>query len=390
MKRTAAHAAKPLTIALAATYGAWALGHGLQTGMDTQTYSKWADVMIAHHFNVAAYLRDQTFVAPPLFYLMWVLVVAALKVTLGGWWMQGIVALNWVCFTAGAYATLSFIERVTASVGAVVLGAGLFVAAADLLIFVPFVLSDLAYWGVSTGIVVTGLSLATTTDDRRRGLKLSIGSALTLLAFMIRPVAPPLAIFWIIAVIASTRRGRVAGAAPALLAAVCVLAAIAMLTQSYVLMEPSVWPGRLPAVLELLAREFREGILVYAPGGTNVLVTPATGYAGFLRITIEKWLYFCTPWLPHYSLAHALINAAFFAPIYVLGASAWLLRRRLLPAQQIAVFLLLSLVVLMSAFHAMTMIDYDHRYRLPLLPVLIVLAACGLEAVRRPPLIYDR
>jgi len=40
--------------------------------------------------------------------------------------------------------------------------------------------------------------------------------------------------------------------------------------------------------------------------------------------------------------------------------------------------------VCLTVFHATMMIDYDHRYRLPLLPALITLAAIGLEALRRP------
>jgi hypothetical protein len=80
-----------------------------------------------------------------------------------------------------------------------------------------------------------------------------------------------------------------------------------------------------------------------------------------------------------------MMNIAFFAPTYALGAIAWWRVRRLSAMQQLSVYLLLSLALLISAFHAMTLIDYDHRYRLPLLPVLMMLAALGLEAARRPP-----
>src|SRR5688572_23153177 len=88
---------RALTAAVAAAYGLWILRQGLQTGSDTQSYSEWADLMIAHRFNVASYLREQSFVVPPVLYLVWVLIVAALKTVLGGWWMQGVVALNWCC-----------------------------------------------------------------------------------------------------------------------------------------------------------------------------------------------------------------------------------------------------------------------------------------------------
>jgi hypothetical protein len=93
---------------------------------------------------------------PTLLYLLWVVIVALLKTVLGAKWMHGVVALNWICFSGGTYATLSWIRRGTASSVAVLMAAALFFVAADLLIFVPFVLSDLTFWGLSTVIIVMG------------------------------------------------------------------------------------------------------------------------------------------------------------------------------------------------------------------------------------------
>jgi hypothetical protein len=383
-RRPSTDIARALTIVVAAAYGVWMFRLGPQTAMDTKSYSEWADQMIAHHFNIAAYLADHTFVAPPVLYLLWILIVAALKIALGSWWMHGVLVLNWLSFTTGAYATLTWIGRITASSTAMLLAAALLCVAADLLIFAPFVLSDLTFWGISTGIVVTGLAMATSDDEHLGVGRLVIGSALVAIALVFRPVALPLAMFWVMTLIARVQRERVVRAAPTWLGVLCVLTVAAVMLHAYGLMEPAIWIGRRPAIFELLAREFREGILVYAPGGTSVTVAPATSWLGFLAITIQKWIYFWSPWLPHYSLAHSMMNIAFFAPTYALGAIAWWRVRRLSAMQQLSVYLLLSLALLISAFHAMTLIDYDHRYRLPLLPVLIMLATLGLEALRRP------
>ena len=71
-------------------------------------------------------------------------------------------------------------------------------------------------------------------------------------------------------------------------------------------------------------------------------------------------------------------------PAYGLSAAALANYRRLTERQQVAAWLLALLMVLVTVFHALMQIDYDHRYRLPLLPALIILAAIGLESVRRP------
>jgi len=378
-----------LTALIAAVYGLWVLRHGIQTGSDTSSYSQWADVMIADRFNVIAYLREQSFVVPPVFYLFWILIVALLKSVLGGWWMHGVVALNWACFSGGVYATLSWIRRATASASAVLLSAAMFLVAADLLIFVPFVLSDLTFWGLSTTVVVIGLQIAASEHVDHALRRVAIGSVLTAIALMFRPVALPLAIFWLAALIARAQRERVIRFGPALMVLLGIVAITGAAVHAYVLMNPSAWPGRLPAMFELLSREYRDGVLVYSPD-QNFTVAPATNWLGFVRITLEKWMYFCTPWLPHYSGAHAAMNVVFFGPAYLLSAVALWRVRRLSPSQQIAVWLLIAFVVLVSTYHALVQIDYDHRYRLPLLPVLIMLAALGLEAARRPDALYQR
>src|SRR5512134_135805 len=105
------------------------LRSGIHVAIDTAIYSRWADALIAVRFNVAAYLRDQSFVAPPLFYLLWVVVVAVVKVLLGASWMTGVVVLNWIALTTGVVLTLTTIRRVTWSTASMLLGACLFLVA---------------------------------------------------------------------------------------------------------------------------------------------------------------------------------------------------------------------------------------------------------------------
>ena len=95
-------------------------------------------------------------------------------------------------------------------------------------------------------------------------------------------------------------------------------------------------------------------------------------------------IFFITPWLPHYSAPHTTINLLFFLPAYGLSIAAISNLRRLAPAQQRAVVVLALFVLLVAVFHAMLLVDSDHRYRLPVLPAIVMLASIGLESVRRP------
>jgi hypothetical protein len=375
-----------LTALVGGAYALWTVRSGIRVGTDTATYSRWADLLIAHDFNISSYLSEQSFVVPPVLYLSWIVVVAALKIILGASWTTGVVVLNWAALVTGVYRTLALVRRLACSRAAVVLSALLFLAAGDLLLFVPFVLSDLMFWVISTAVLTCGIALAT--EDERpvtedAGLLIA-GSGLTAVALVFRPTGAPLATFWMAAVVVRLSRRVVIRALVPLLISIVALAGVAIVVHAYILTHPGIWPsGQLPGILAMLADEYRAGVLVYGLPA----MAPAVDWPGTIGLTFLKLAYFFTPWLPHYSVAHVVINAVFFAPVYALSAAAVVNMRRLARAQQLAVALLSTYIVILSSFHAMMQIDYDHRYRLPLLPALIVLAAIGLESLRRLPMV---
>jgi hypothetical protein len=375
-----------LSALVAVAYAAWTVRSGIRIAVDTTTYSRWADLLIAEHFNIAAYLREQRFVASPLFYLLWIVVVAALKTLLGASWTTGVVVLNWVALTIGAYLTLDAIRRVTQSAASVWFGALLFLVSADLLIFVPFVLSDLLFWGLSTAVLAHGVTVVMIEDDDHHSMVRTVatGCGLVVLALLFRPVALPLAAFWILALAAWFGRPLVDRFGPALLTAAAVAGFFAIAVHGYVLMHPAAWPfGPLPGMLTMVSDEYRQGMFVHN-ANPPMLVAPATDVFGFIRVTLQKLIFFITPWLPHYSTAHTVLNLLFFLPAYGLSIAAITNLRRLAPPQQRAALVLAAFALFVAVFHSMLLIDSDHRYRVPVVPALVMLSAIGLESARRP------
>ena len=373
-----------LWIAVIVAYGAWIILAGARYGVDSNTYSRWADLLIAMQFNVPAYLREQSFVVPPVFYILWILVIALLKVSLGAAWSTGVLALNWISFSWGCQVTLERIRTMVASGAGMLLGALLFLTAADLLIFAPFVLSDLIFWALSTAVIGAALKLTTGDHAAPQWKTLLLGTVLTLVALAFRPVGLPLLAVWLLAICAMQVPALLDRFGSVTLGAAAIAAAGAAVVHAYLVMHPDSWPfGTAPAFLSLLNDEYRRGVLVYAPE-SDFVVPAATTVSGAVRITLQKLLYFLTPWLPHYSTSHTLLNLAFFVPAYGLSAAAIVRRARLAAPLQRAIVLLTIYVIALSVFHAMLQIEFDHRYRLPMLPVLIMLSATGLEAARRP------
>jgi len=369
-------------IVVLVAYGVWIVASGARFSPDSQTYSRWADTLIAMRFNVFAYLREQTFVVPPVFYILWTFVIAVLKSTLGAAWPWGVLFLNWLSIGWGSYVTLDRVRHLTTSAAGILLGVMLLLTAFDLLMFTPFVLSDLMFWAVSTTVI--GLAVRLSSDDEEPRLRTVLtGTALTLVALAFRPVGIPLLVIWGLAVVTAPWQAVLDRFGSLVLAAVSAGAIAVVVLHAYLLMHPDQWPGTTPPFLALLSDEYHRGVLVYAPG-SDFVVPAATTVPAAARLTLQKLLYFLTPWLPHFSTSHTLLNLIFFVPAYGLSAIAIAKRHGLSPAQRRATILLASYVIALSVFHAMMQIEFDHRYRLPMLPVLIMLSAAGLEAARRP------
>lgn len=367
-----------------AAYVLWAWRSGIRTGVDTATYSGWADLLIANRFNVASYLRENQWITPPVLYLVWIYVLAIVKTAFGPSWLGGVVVLNLVALGAGVYLTLRSVWQITPSRAGLLLTTVLFLTAGDLLLFVPYVLSDLTYWALSTAVVTLGITvLVDERDSRNLRAPILTGTALAAIALVFRPTASPLVALWIVALLARGARAVVIRHAPGLLAVAAVFAFLALAAHSYFLTHQSAWPfGAFPPWLRVLADEYKAGVLIWAPGSA-LLVAPATDWPGALRLTLEKWLVFWSPWLPLYSAAHTAINLAFFVPVYGLSLVAFANLARLATRQRLAVWLLANFLLLVSAFHAIMQIESDFRYRLPLLPALIMLAAIGFAWLRR-------
>ncbi|HEX7282535.1 MAG TPA: hypothetical protein VF239_10805, partial [Vicinamibacterales bacterium] len=149
-----------LTGLIALEYALAAAWAGVQVSPDTAIYSRWGDALIGNGFNVTAFLNEQSFVVPPVFYLGWIVVVAAAKTVFGDAWMSAVVMLNCVALAAGAYLILQGVRRLTGSFASLALAGGMFLVAADLMIFAPFVLSDLLFWGLTTCVLILGVELA--------------------------------------------------------------------------------------------------------------------------------------------------------------------------------------------------------------------------------------
>jgi hypothetical protein len=162
---------------------------------------------------------------------------------------------------------------------------------------------------------------------------------------------------------------------------------IAAVTFAWFIQDPGRWPmDTLSSAFRSVASEYALGEVVSARPETYH--APPRALVDYLFISADRFIHFFAIGAAGYSVGHWLAQLAFFIPCYAL--TAWLAvalwrGRTAFGGSERKVFLAaFGAVISYAVFHALVQVDFDWRYRTPVLPHLILLAAGGLaDLVRR-------
>lgn len=105
--------------------------------------------------------------------------------------------------------------------------------------------------------------------------------------------------------------------------------------------------------------------------------------AFILRVFAKRALYFWAPVLEGYSWRHTMLNVALIVPLWA-GALAAGLRLFLQGRLAVVDWYLVSLIAGYNLFHAATVIDFDMRYRIVVMPFMLALIARGFRSDPTP------
>jgi hypothetical protein len=368
---------------IGAGHGAYMLAAGVRMSPDSLAYAYWSARLIESGFDYPQVLAEASGGFPAILYALFGTVVALLRVAFGGGWATALVALNFAAHVALGLLVTRLAARVTrsgiAAWGALFLYLGCF----DLLMWVPLVLSDSTF--VLLAFTIFTLAAARILGDAR-GWAAVLAPAVA--GVFYRPTGmvllPDLA--WAI-YLAKTRKPQLRRGP--VLAVLGIGTAAVFLAFAWFAQDPGRWPFEaLSAAFDHVASEYARGEVVSARPETYHL--PPAGLIDFLLISADRFLHFFAIGAADFSASHWLVELAFFLPCYALAS--WLAfalwrRRTGFEAPERKVFLAAFGALLSYAlFHALVQIDFDWRYRTPILPHLILLAAGGLaDLARRAP-----
>jgi 4-amino-4-deoxy-L-arabinose transferase-like glycosyltransferase len=362
-------------------HGAYVLAAGVTLASDSPAYAYWSQRMIDSGFDYPALLAEAKTSFPGIFYLMFVTLLALLRLVFGSGWATALVALNFAAHVILGALIVRLAVRLTRSAAAGWGALLLFLGCFDLLGWVPFILSDATF--VLLAFAIFTLAAGRILGDSRGWLPVFGAAAVGILY---RPTGmvllPDLA--W--AFYLARTRARAIRRGP-VLAALGAGIALLVLAFAWLVQDPGRWPfAAFAGSFRTTAADYALGEVVSARWETYHL--PPVQLTDFALISLDRFLHFFALDAATFSRPHAIAELVFFLPCYALAA--WLAvalwrRGTAFEAPERKVFLAAFGALLSYAvFHGLVQVDYDWRYRLPILPHLILLAGGGLaDLVRR-------
>jgi hypothetical protein len=350
-------------------HGAIVLRLGVMVPPDSVQFSAWADSLIANRFNFVAVVHAAgAHNVPTGMYLFFATLVALAKLVAGAAWPKVLVGANLIFDATAAAILVRLVVCSTRSSAAVLLAIAAWLVCFDLVTWVRMPLSDVPF------LLTSFAAFAWLVAPRKKSPALA--AVMVMISVLLRPVG----FLWLIlmtvdflVVTGRVRRGRV-------IAGGLAVAALVFVAHTYVVRYPEHWPiGAFARSVRWDARSYQRGEVVLSrPETYHQRPSTITDYTA---ITADRFVHFFAFTAASFSRAHKLAGAAFYIPLYLLALIALARRRE-------EVVMLSAMIVLLVAFwHALVVVDYDWRYRLPLLPHLIFMAACAIPATksRLPP-----
>lgn len=305
---------------------------------------------------------------------LYLLVLALVRVTAGHHWQIVMVAFNVICSGLLAVMIVDIARRSARSTVAALAALLFYAGCYESLQWMSFIVTD-PMFGIIAFVpfaIVARRILDPCEPARHVLLALSLA-----VAVFTRPpgvVLIPLVLFVELVLVQKRVRPRSA----TIFIAAAALAAIFVRTA--IVYQPALWPTRFvkPKIEEFSGRE-KKGEVVYDL--KESYRPPPRTLIDHVEIEADRFVRFFQFTTSGYSRAHKLLNSIYFVPLYALALIGLVAGLRAEPPRRAFVIALAMWIGIFALFQALTVLDYDWRFRLPVLPQCILLAAFGVDAI---------
>lgn len=339
---------------------------------DSYTYIRWAETLVSLQFDYPTYFRTNDFFTPSYFYTIPVSVIALLQAGFSEGWLKAFHIMNALLIAASILA--SYLSLRALSVRPAIAALGLFSTffCVDFFIWPHYLLSDTLF------VFFASLTLLATSSSGWNHTRAYCTVVLILLLLFCRPASLPYCAVGLAVVIGrSWNPGGQNDISRFLFFGI----ALVVLGSAFFVSLVNIGlknPG-MSAQIDFITTLAKAGIVIHDRPET-FFAEPSDNY-DLCVLYLQRLVMFWNPYLSAFSLPHNALNIA-FTTIICTGLLAGVYSMQKMGERvRTAFFVIVILCIAVSCFQALTIIDYDWRYRYPLQLPLVVCALVGMDSL---------
>lgn len=352
---------------------------------DTKVFTLMADQIVVEGWSVV--LDREFLITPKWTRLLYVAIIIGARAIAPDQWPLLLVIVNLVCSATLAVLIVRLTLRVTGSAAAGYAALLFYAGAFEIVFWVRYVLSDTPF-SLLAFLPFYILVWAITDPAIQPRFAAAAAATAAFVSLFVRPTAlamiPLVAIgaVWLTAIRAPATAERWRPAVRVFAALLLAFMAFVVLIHAALMQRPDRWPFPLmKKQIAVMAHRASTGEVVVSRPAT--FHAPPESMADYAAIDAARFVRFFQYVAYGYSRGHNLVNALYFTPLYALALLALSGARGETDSRRAVILLAASWVVVYAWFHAVTILDFNWRYRLPVMPHLIVLAAIGVDGLGR-------
>ena len=343
-----------------------ALYKGSIQSPDTKSYIRFADHLISHQFNLFSYYRDTTSVTHLFFYTLPVSILAILKLVMKDQWVAGYLITNLVAlfFTLFLYIKIALnlgIRKWLISASMLI-----FLVSTDFLLWPRYILSDTLF----VSLVMLAVYVVTTRVSNYYPSFIFIIISLFLLLVARPSSLPYIAVFLFFAFMPSMSQKMLVK--KTLFVRLGCFILLSSVFYSVIIMANA--SGIIESeTIDFWYKWIAEGAIIHHR--LETYITYEATHLGTMKLFMYRMVGFFTPFLKNFSAIHNILGLSLLGCYVVILAmfrhsfSDFEIKNN--RAKTVA--LLSTLIVFVAIFTSAILIDYDWRYRYPLIAPLILL-----------------
>ena len=346
------------------------LSSGYSMSSDSQRYSRWADDLIRFNFNFYDFFLIDTIEIRPhlLFFSVPVFLIALCKVLFVNEWQFAFLLLNLSLVFFSLIIFVKCLLLVNVRPILISLTLPIIVLSVDILIWPKFILSDMIYAFLvmfASYFIIKGI-----VKNRIYYLELFL---IIFLLLASRPASFPVIFSIIFFLIISKYRILFEPKRILLFLFILFISTPIIYTLAYYFIEYN-FNGIVK--FDFITNMVKEGMIIHDRPET--WINKPSNFIDIFNIYFLRLIYFFNPYASTFSMVHILLNVIQIF-LVLFSISIWLYFGSYIKTIDKIFLFILLLSFSVAAFHSFILIDYDWRYRFPIVLPLISLIPISLE-----------